>query len=147
MELCDTLSGANHTLSNIFLKGSGMSGFIGTLSEGGCLQDMRLSALSIADDAASGGLCGGIAARMTGGTVTNCRVTGISLRCASGVYAGAFAGEMTGGTVEYSSFRGSIMGGTSSATGQYARILGKNPSDDFQVKVEEVDATNVIIMK
>lgn len=147
MELCDTLSGANHTLSNIFLKGSGMSGFIGTLSEGGCLQDMRLSALSIADDAASGGLCGGIAARMTGGTVTNCRVTGISLRCASGVYAGAFAGEMTGGTVEYSSFRGSIMGGTSSATGQYARILGKNPSDDSQVKVEEVDATNVIIMK
>ena len=54
---------------------------------------------------------------------------------------------MTGGTVEYSSFRGSIMGGTSSATGQYARILGKNPPDDSQVKVEEVDATNVIIMK
>ncbi len=143
--LCDTLSGANHTLSNLSLKGNGSTGFIGTISDGGCIQDVRFSSFSIQNSGTTGALCGTIAARMTGGTVTNCRVAGISIRCTSDVFTGTFAGEMTGGAVEHCTFQGAIMGGQSDAAGIYKGIVGKNPSGSALPKVESVDVTNVII--
>ncbi|WP_294631026.1 fimbrillin family protein [uncultured Bacteroides sp.] len=143
--LCDTLSGANHTLSNLSLKGNGSTGFIGTISDGGCIQDVRFSSFSIQNSGTTGALCGTIAARMTGGTVTNCRVAGISIRCTSDVFTGTFAGEMTGGAVEHCTFQGAIMGGQSDAVGIYKGIVGKNPSGSTLPKVESVDVTNVII--
>ncbi len=145
--LCDTLSGANHTLSNLSLKSNGSTGFIGTISDGGCIQDVRISSISIQNSGTTDGArCGTIAARMTGGTVTNCRVTGISIRCiTSDVFTGTFAGEMTGGTVEHCTFQGAIMGGQSDAAGIYKGIVGKNSSGSALPKVESVDVTNMII--
>lgn len=150
IHLCDTLSGANHTLSNISLQSSiGNTGFVGIISEGGCIQDVRFSSFFVDNFATtSNALCGTIAAQMTGGTVTNCRVTGISIHCNSDVFTGIFAGDMTGGTIEYSTFQGAVMGGKSEATGIYQNIIGKHPNPPAggeQPKVDNVDVTNMII--
>ena len=140
--LCDTLSGSNHVLSNIKLSGAG-NGFIGTIEEGGCVRDLRLSSLSV--DAQAGAVSGTMVSRMAGGSVTNCRITGISMRCEDGVVAGAFAGEMTGGTLSHCTFQGAIMGAAIESTGVYHGILGRNPENPDKVTITEIDASNVII--
>ncbi len=140
--LCDTLSGSNHVLSNIKLSGAG-NGFIGTIEEGGCVRDLRLSSLSV--DAQAGAVSGTMVSRMAGGSVTNCRITGISMRCEDGVVAGAFAGEMTGGTLSHCTFQGAVMGAAMESTGVYHGILGKNPENPDKVTITEIDASNVII--
>lgn len=83
--------------------------------------------------------------RMAGGSVTNCRITGISMRCEDGVVAGAFAGEMTGGTLSHCTFQGAIMGAAIESTGVYHGILGRNPENPDKVTITEIDASNVII--
>ena len=146
INLCDTISGGNHVLSNIFLQqtGSGGSdkhyaGFAGTISTGGYIQGLNVSGINI-HNTASGGISGTFAGRMAGGSVSDCKVTGISILSASDGYAGAFAGEMTGGEVKDCILSGSIMGGNT-ATDSYAKVLGKNREGGT---ISNVNATGVI---
>lgn len=145
INLCDTISGGNHVLSNIVLQqnggdsGSGKhyAGFAGTISEGGYIQGLNISGINIRNTA-SGGISGTLAGCMAGGSVSDCRVEGISIQSVDNGHAGAFAGEMTGGEAKDCILTGAIMGGNTTAN----KVLGTGTSTGG--KITNVNATGVI---
>lgn len=105
-----TLDGGNHILKNLMLdlKDSepeqGM-GLIGEITDGGYLQNLRMKFVTVRSksiDKPSG--C--IAARISGGQITNCTVRQAIMICKS--TSGILAGEMTNGSVDNCKFHGMV---------------------------------------
>lgn len=98
---CGVFDGQGHTISNLTISGEGELGFFSQIGEGGAVRNLTLENVSIdgsLNPDGTGTLSGGLAARVVGGTVENCRVTGL----VTGYHAGGIAGE----AFENSSFTG-----------------------------------------
>lgn len=102
VNLRDTIDGMRNTLSG--LKINDDSGFIGELSEGGCLMNLNVSGLTVNNEAPTGGLTNLI----SGGLIQNCNIDGNIT--AQGYQVGMAAMQMTGGTIRGCSFTGLLAG-------------------------------------
>ena len=116
--LCDTIDGLRNTLSNIRITDD--SGFIGQLSEGGCVKNLDVAGLNVTNSYASDQVTGGLVNIMTGGTITSCNIDG---NINSPGLVGMAVGQMTGGTITGCSFSGLLVGG-----GTYLNLFGKEPT-------------------
>lgn len=105
-----TLDGGNHILKNLMLdlKDSepeqGM-GLIGEITDGGYLQNLRMEFVTVRSKS-SDKPSGCIAARISGGQITNCTVRQAIMICKS--TSGILAGEMTNGSVDNCKFHGMV---------------------------------------
>lgn len=98
----DELYGQNHTLSNLTLPG----GLIGTFS--GKIENLKLENVTIVAEKEDEGAKGGMVNEMNGGTLTDCKVSG--LRIEGGGAVGAIAGSITEGTITGNSCSGILIG-------------------------------------
>ena len=98
----DELYGQNHTLSNLTLPG----GLIGTFS--GKIENLKLENVTIVAGSGDEGAKGGMVNVMNGGSLTDCKVSG--LRIEGGGAVGAIAGSITAGTITGNSCSGILIG-------------------------------------
>ena len=114
----DALDGRNHTLSNLTLSGSN-TGIIGTLAEGGSISNLKLENVTItadSDDSATSAI-GGIANSVTGGTITNCDISG--LRITGNGPVGAITGNISAGSIMNNTCSGVLIGASSEEETNY----------------------------
>lgn len=111
----DVLDGLNHTISNVTLSGE-TPGFIGTLTEGGILQRLKLEDVHIQATQADAPV-GAFANRMTGGTITDCTLNGFNIEAQGPV--GAIVGAATGGSITDNTYKSGTLTGTVSNESNY----------------------------
>ena len=111
----DVLEGLNHTISHVTLSGETPS-FIGTLTEGGILQRLKLEDVHIQATQA-GAPAGAFANQMTGGTITNCTLNGFNIEAQGPV--GAIVGAATGGSITDNTYKSGTLTGTASNESNY----------------------------
>ncbi len=111
----DVLDGLNHTISHVTLSGE-TPGFIGILTEGGILQNVKLEDVHILATQADA-LVGSFANQMTGGTITDCTLNGFNIEAQGPV--GAIVGEATGGSITNNTYKSGTLTGTDSNESDY----------------------------
>lgn len=122
----DVLDGLNHTISHVTLSGE-TPGFIGTLTEGGILQRLKLEDVHIQATQA-GAPAGAFANQMTGGTITDCTLNGFNIEAKGPV--GAIVGEATGGSITNNTYKSGTLTGTASNESDY--IVGTAGTVSFE---------------
>lgn len=127
----DELYGQNHTLSNLTLTG----GVIGTFS--GKIENLKLEDVTIVAESGDTGAKGGMVNTMNGGSLTDCKVSGLRIEGRGAV--GAIAGSITAGSITGNSCSGILIGTESDAeNGHY--IVG-SVSDEEGTGTEEPAVT------
>lgn len=111
----DVLDGLNHTISHVTLSGE-TPGFIGTLTEGGILQRLKLEDVHIQATQADAP-AGAFANQMTGGTITDCTLNGFNIEAQGPV--GAIVGTATGGSITNNTYKNGTLTGTVSNESNY----------------------------
>lgn len=122
----DVLDGRNHTLRNLTLKGENPY-FIGTLSEGGQIKNLKLENVTITNTTGSEAI-GCLANTMTGGSITDCDISNLFINNTKGI-VGAIAGTVSGGTIQNNTCGGTLIGTQSEES--YSYLVGEldNPEE------------------
>lgn len=109
-----TLDGGNHILKNLTLdlgasaSETGKIGMIGTIEEGGYLQNLHLEYVTVKNTIPADIPVGCIAAEINGGQIIGCTVKQAVMSCKDTSKAGVLAGRMSGGTVDVCKFHGMV---------------------------------------
>lgn len=111
----DVLNGLNHTISHVTLSGD-TPGFIGTLTEGSILQNVKLEDVNIRATQTDAPV-GSFANQMTGGTITNCTLNGFNIEAQGAV--GAIVGTASGGSITDNTYKSGTLTGTASNKSNY----------------------------
>lgn len=117
----DVLDGLNHTISHVTLSGE-TPGFIGTLTEGGMLQRIKLEDVDIQARETDVPI-GAFANQMNGGTITTCTLDGFNIEAQEPV--GAIVGTATGGSITNNTYKSGTLTGTVSEENRIAGTISE----------------------
>lgn len=126
----DRLEGHGHTLSNINLKKSDNSstseniGFIGNLTDGGSINNLKIDGISISGGTEDNDCTGTIAGTITNGSITECKITGIEIYSEKG-YVGSLAGKATSLTVDKCLLEGNLQLGKKAKIAADQKLFGE----------------------